>query len=537
MKKHTMLCIAFAFFQTFLSLCMQKEDVVPSKRPKTHYLIPTLKQLCLQKLEKHLEQEWRGHKAAIAELPVPQTPQQAQSLIAKCDDLQRNSELFKNLLAISSAVPPTLQKLLTSYHLVGNFCQENPKFLATITTTLLRNIKAQNLSHEFQQLNQFLCACSPATNRLLNAAIKRSIAWRSPYVEIKPDYVITTAPTSTIPDLATLSIYSAELTNPVCKLFNSAIRCVSPAGNRVAVVSNDNRIHILKVAGTKIINDEYKCYFMGKKPTACAFSQDGSCFIAGFEAGSLQRLNLTTRTIMPLNYPTLPPITRSLRQFSITTVKYCPNNRFLVAGCNEGALVLWNAQTGKEKKALFDLQEIEYEEPGIWITKPNSIATCAFSPCSSLLAAAGENGKICLWTTNDWSLVIEKFKHEKISAIAISHDCSLMLSGSQQGSIKLWDLKHKRLIRTLVGLGDPVQQVAFAPNGQSILFAQQNGNIHALKLQELPIYESCALYAFNQSLRSGKKNECEQLLSTPIITRLPLELQTKLKKQLSQQKK
>jgi WD40 repeat protein len=56
-----------------------------------------------------------------------------------------------------------------------------------------------------------------------------------------------------------------------------------------------------------------------------------------------------------------------------------------------------------------------------------------------------------------------------IWSVAISTDGKTALSGSQDNTLRLWDLAGGREIRKFVGHSEPVQSVAFAPDGKTAL--------------------------------------------------------------------
>jgi WD40 repeat protein len=64
-----------------------------------------------------------------------------------------------------------------------------------------------------------------------------------------------------------------------------------------------------------------------------------------------------------------------------------------------------------------------------------------------------------------------------VEAVAFSPDGKTALSGSDDSTIKWWDLKNGRLIKTLNGHSKTVTAVVFSPNGQTALSASDDNTI------------------------------------------------------------
>ena len=72
---------------------------------------------------------------------------------------------------------------------------------------------------------------------------------------------------------------------------------------------------------------------------------------------------------------------------------------------------------------------------------------------------------------------------ESINCIAISADGKMLASGSEDKTIKLWDLQTSECLATLEGHEDAVKAVAMTPDGQLLVSGSAD---HTIKLWQLP---------------------------------------------------
>ncbi len=79
--------------------------------------------------------------------------------------------------------------------------------------------------------------------------------------------------------------------------------------------------------------------------------------------------------------------------------------------------------------------------------------------CSLSLLAFGQNAE----------LVLQMGHSSSISSVAFSSDGELLASGSADGTIKIWDVAHGQLLRTLSGQGGGVSSVAWSLDGKQLV--------------------------------------------------------------------
>jgi WD40 repeat protein len=117
-------------------------------------------------------------------------------------------------------------------------------------------------------------------------------------------------------------------------------------------------------------------------------------------------------------------------------------------------ILLWNAETGKDAGTL----------PG-----PARAVTClAFNPDGTRLAAAGLDGTIHLFDVPGKKLLRTLTAHDGVWAVAFSKDGKTLATGGYDWKIKLWDADKGVELRTIVAHNNTVTCLAFSPDGQHL---------------------------------------------------------------------
>ncbi len=155
---------------------------------------------------------------------------------------------------------------------------------------------------------------------------------------------------------------------------------------------------------------------------------------------------------------------------AVKSVAFSPDGQILASGSWDKTIKLWDVNTGTEICTLTGHQ-----------LKVNSVA---FSPQGQLLASASYDRTIRLWQIpkrGEGTLIQNRPCYSLLSTlsghawavltVAFSPDGQILATGSDDNTIKLWEVNTGQLICTLVGHSWSVVAVAFTADGETLLSA------------------------------------------------------------------
>ena len=201
----------------------------------------------------------------------------------------------------------------------------------------------------------------------------------------------------------------------------------SPSGNLIATASQDNTIRLWDIATVQLLGEAYTAHTGAVWDIA--FRPDGSGFYSASWDGSVIEWRVN---------PPQPLVSRAIRsENTLWDVAFSPDGRWLAASGGE---------PGQAVNAGFGLWNLEnpLDEPD-WISGyAGLVSTLAFSPDGGLLA-----------------------------------------TGSEDTTIRLWDITTQPPRQTgLFRQGAGITAVAFSPDGQTLAAADNEGRVNLLYYEE-----------------------------------------------------
>lgn len=276
----------------------------------------------------------------------------------------------------------------------------------------------------------------------------------------------------------------------------------SPDGARVLLGDTNGEAHLWDVVSGTLLR-MYEGHVAAVQ--AVAFTQNGDQAITagGRNDHALRRWDTTALT---------PNGLFAGHAGQVNQVAFSPDgSRALTAGCDRTAR-LWNVSDGTEfhtfedhnhsisdcvsfaaitadgtygltgtGKGLLVWNMETYEQLDSIGAHREAVHATAFSPDGALIVTGGQDRRASTCATNCASAKIwdratgeirQTYPHDAgVYAVAISPNGDLLLTGSQDGLVRLWSVPMGQLLRTYAGHTGTVQSVAFSPDGTRIVTA------------------------------------------------------------------
>ena len=116
------------------------------------------------------------------------------------------------------------------------------------------------------------------------------------------------------------------------------------------------------------------------------------------------------------------------------------------------------------------------------------VLSVAFSPDGQTIVSGSDDRTVRLWDL-EGTPIGKPFKgHEKwVSSVAFSSDGKTIVSGSGDRTVRLWDLEGNSIGQPFQGHGAGVSSVAFSPDGQTIVSGSYDRTVRLWDLEGNPI--------------------------------------------------
>ncbi|SMY26703.1 unnamed protein product [Zymoseptoria tritici ST99CH_1A5] len=136
---------------------------------------------------------------------------------------------------------------------------------------------------------------------------------------------------------------------------------------------------------------------------------------------------------------------------AVNDIVFSPDDRSVIASCSSDMTIcLWDYQSGAK---LFGGQTIRAHH--------ESVDCISFSPDGKLLVSGSTDKEIRMWNTVGTSLSLLKGHESRVTAVAFSTDTKKIVSSAEDGNIIIWDAQAATQL-TVVPVGVALHHVAFS---------------------------------------------------------------------------
>ncbi len=216
----------------------------------------------------------------------------------------------------------------------------------------------------------------------------------------------------------------------------------SPDGTRVLSTSQDGSVRVWDTETGKPLRH----FHIGSWVWVAIFSPDGRTAFAGSSQGKIRRWDLGSGE-------ELPAFEGHKEGIGIRGLAISPDGRRLLSGSDDGSLRLWDVEKGEELHS---------------ISTPNDLHDLAFSADGRL--AIGRAGKTVLVTDGETGAEIALLEHPAgVGSAAICADGTSVVTGDDEGTVRLWDAKDGKERNAFHGHVHGVRGVAISTDGRRLL--------------------------------------------------------------------
>ena len=191
---------------------------------------------------------------------------------------------------------------------------------------------------------------------------------------------------------------------------------------------------------------------------------------------------------------------------NVQAVAWSPDGTRIVSGDESGRLKIWEAGSGAELTTLAghppefvvsdedlararadstkagidisaELELIRARAAGNTPTE-GSVNAVAWSPDGTRIVSGSRDGTLKIWESGSGAEVGTLSGHTgPVDAVAWSPDGTRIVSGSRDGTLKIWESGSGAAVGTLSGHTGPVDAVAWSPDGTRIVSGSQDGTV------------------------------------------------------------
>ncbi len=184
---------------------------------------------------------------------------------------------------------------------------------------------------------------------------------------------------------------------------------------------------------------------------AVAFSPDGETIVSGGNDNTVRVWDGRTGRLRE---------TLQGHEKDVTSVAFSPDGRFFISASDEGRINVWDARRLSRDRVIE--------------TGNTFVQSAVVGPGGDRIAAGLPDGSVRIWEGRDTAPDVISAHGDWVSGVAFSPDGRLLVSGSYDRTVRVWDLDTESPIATLDDADAWISSVTFAPDGATIYATTQD---------------------------------------------------------------
>jgi WD40 repeat protein len=258
-------------------------------------------------------------------------------------------------------------------------------------------------------------------------------------------------------DSTMVKVYDVATGDTVGTFYGHSDRVWSVAfsadGNKLASGSHDKTLKIWDVFSGKCLQT-----LQGQinRVWSIAFSADGQTLASGSEDRHVRIWSLNSYECI-----------HSFQEQGswIWSVAFSPDSKTLATGSDDKLVKLWDVNQGKLVKVCPDTPAFKQIPGHSNLRHTNWVVSVAFSAKGDLLASGSEDTTVKIWDVNTGNCLKTLLGHkDRVRSVAFSPDGRELASSGDDGTVRIWNLATGNCLAVLNGHGDRVRAVAFSPD-------------------------------------------------------------------------
>lgn len=216
----------------------------------------------------------------------------------------------------------------------------------------------------------------------------------------------------------------------------TAVKRMSLNGCLVTALAEDHWVRRWDIRSGRRVRSPYK---LEVNKSILAVSPDGSIFITSAGVGVMQRWDSATKQMIG------EPIVAAANNRSICDVVFNGGGTVIVTRSRDYSVRSWNAITGEAAGKTIAISYVDWA---------NTFSAVGVSWDGQIIVTGSQNGDVQLWDTKSGEKLSElpTLHNDKVESAAISRDGCVVVAGSEDGTIQRWDA------RSGMQLGSPVRK-------------------------------------------------------------------------------